>query len=122
MANGAALVQTPLLRIAGALYRDDHHNQVIRKHYTTSFSILADNVPIVIPKGGFFLWYNVPEVFRGDDVACARDLYANWGVKAVPGSVMAQKTEAGNPAAGYLRLAIVHGHDIIRGWGQAGQF
>ena len=26
---------------------------------------------------------------------------------------MAQQTEAGNPAAGYLRLAIVHDHDVI---------
>ena len=113
VANGAALVPTPLLRVAGALYRDDDHNQLIRQHYTTSFELLADHLPVVIPEGGFFLWYDVPEVFQGDDVACAQHLYAYWGVKTVPGSVMAQKTKAGNPAAGYLRLAIVHDHDVI---------
>ncbi len=113
VANGAALVQTPLLRVAGALYRDDEHNQLIRQHYTTSFDLLADHLPVIIPEGGFFLWYDVPEAFQGDDVACARHLYAHWGVKTVPGSVMAQQTEAGNPAAGYLRLAIVHDHDVI---------
>ena len=106
-------MQTPLLRVAGALYRDDGHNQLIRQHYTTSFDLLADHLPVVIPEGGFFLWYDVPEAFQGDDVACARHLYAHWGVKTVPGSVMAQQTEAGNPAAGYLRLAIVHDHDVI---------
>ena len=26
---------------------------------------------------------------------------------------MAQQTQEGNPAAGYLRLAIVHKHDVI---------
>ena len=26
---------------------------------------------------------------------------------------MAQQTEEGNPGAGYLRLAIVHDHDLI---------
>ena len=114
VANGAALVQTPLLRVAGALYRDDHHNQLVRQHYSTSFELLGVHLPIIIPEGGFFLWYNVPEAFQGDDVACARYLYANWGVKTVPGSVMAQQTSAGNPAAGYLRLAIVHDHDVIR--------
>ena len=113
VANGAALVQTPLLRVAGALYRDNHHNQLIRQHYTTSFDLLAGHLPVVTPEGGFFLWYDVPEAFEGDDVACARHLYAHWGVKTVPGSVMAQETEAGNPAAGYLRLAIVHDHDVI---------
>ena len=118
VANGAALVQTPLLRVAGALYRDEYHNQLIRQHYTTSFDLLAEQLPIVIPEGGFFLWYNVPEAFQGDDVACARHLYADWGVKTVPGSVMAQHTEAGNPAAGYLRLAIVHGHDVVRRLGK----
>ena len=113
VANGAALVQTPLLRVAGALYRDDRHNQIIRQHYTKSFSLLADHLPIFTPEGGFFLWYNVPKGFQGDDVACARHLYAHWGVKTVPGSVMAQQTQEGNPAAGYLRLAIVHKHDVI---------
>lgn len=113
VANGAALVQTPLLRVAGALYRDDLHNQIIRQHYTTSFSLLADCLPIVMPEGGFFLWYDVPKAFQGDDVACARHLYAHWGIKTVPGSVMAHETESGNPAAGYLRLAIVHDHDVI---------
>ena len=114
VANGAALVQTPLLRVAGALYRDDQHNQLVRQHYNTSFELLAADLPVVIPEGGFFLWYDVPEAFQGDDVACARYLYAHWGVKTVPGSVMAQQTSAGNPAAGYLRLAIVHDHDVIR--------
>jgi len=113
VANGAALVQTPLLRVAGALYRDNHHNQLIRQHYNNSFDLLAGHLPIVIPEGGFFLWYDVPEAFQGDDVACAQHLYAHWGVKTVPGSVMAQQTEAGNPAAGYLRLALVHDHDVI---------
>ena len=35
VANGGALVPTPLLHAAGALYRDEAHNQQIRAHYDT---------------------------------------------------------------------------------------
>ena len=118
VANGAALVPTPFLRVAGALYRDDQHNQLIRQHYTTSFDILSEHLPITTPEGGFFLWYRVPEAFAGDDVACARHLFGHWGIKAVPGSVMAENTADGNPAAGYVRMAIVHDHDVVNELGQ----
>ncbi|EHI48336.1 aspartate/tyrosine/aromatic aminotransferase [SAR116 cluster alpha proteobacterium HIMB100] len=118
VANGGALVPTPLLRVAGALYRDDQHNQIIRQHYSTSFDILSGHVPVTIPGGGFFLWYPVPDAFDGDDAACAQHLFRHWAVKVVPGSVMAKQTEQGNPAAGYLRLAIVHDHDKIDELGQ----
>jgi len=118
VANGAALVPTPFLRVAGALYRDDQHNQLIRQHYTTSFDILSEHLPITTPEGGFFLWYRVPEAFDGDDVACARHLFGHWGIKVVPGSVMAEKTADGNPAAGYVRMAIVHDHDVVNELGQ----
>ena len=118
VANGGALVPTPLLRVAGALYRDGQHNKTIRGHYTTSFQILSGHVPIIIPEGGFFLWYPVPEAFGGDDAACAQHLFGQWGIKTVPGSVMAEQTDDGNPAAGYLRLAIVHDHDKVDELGQ----
>ena len=118
VANGGALVPTPVLRVAGALYRDDQHNQDIRQHYTTSFNILSEHVSITIPEGGFFLWYQVPPAFAGDDAACAQHLFGQWGIKTVPGSVMAKQTADGNPAAGYLRLAIVHDHDTVDELGQ----
>ncbi len=118
VANGAALVPTPMLRAAGALYRDAQHNQAIRQHYTTSFDILSTHLSVTPPEGGFFLWYRLPEPFGGDDAACARHLYGQWGIKTVPGSVMAKQTDDGNPAAGYLRLAIVHDHKIVDELGQ----
>ncbi len=54
VANGGALVPTPLLHAAGALYRDDAHNQQIRAHYDKSFDLLSQHLDIQVPDGGFF--------------------------------------------------------------------
>ena len=113
VANGGALVPTPLLRAGGALYRDSQHNADIRAHYNTSFDILKQYIDITVPKGGFFLWYPVPRAFNGDDKAFAVKLFETASIKSVPGSVMATDGGAGNPGAGFVRLAIVHDHATI---------
>lgn len=132
VANGGALVPTPLLHVGGALYADEQHNAEIRAHYDTSFEILDAALAIDVPDGGFFLWHKVPPAFSrpnassaassdkaaehhrtGDDLAFAKTLYEELGVKTVPGSLMASPTPHGNPGAGYVRLAIVHDHATI---------
>ncbi len=113
VANGAALVPTPLLHVAGALYRDEDHNQLIRQFYDKSFEILAEHLQIKVPDGGFFLWMSCPDSFKGDDQEFTRQLFANAGIKTVPGSVMAVTHDGVNPGAGFVRLAIVHEHDLI---------
>lgn len=114
VANGAAPVPTPLLHLAGALYRDAEHNQLICAHYSRSFQILAEHFPVTIPHGGFFLWMATPHSFDGDDRLFAKYLYTQAGIKTVPGSFMAKSTNEGNPASGFIRIAVVHDHDIIR--------
>ena len=113
VANGGALVPTPLLHAAGALYRDDVHNQQIRAHYDKSFDILSQHLDIQIPDGGFFLWLGVPEKLNGDDQRMTAELYQQAGISSVPGSVMATASQQINPGAGYIRLAIVHDHETI---------
>lgn len=113
VANGGALVPTPLLHAAGALYRDDVHNQQIRAHYDKSFDILSQHLDIQIPDGGFFLWLGVPEKLNGDDQRMTAELYQQAGISSVPGSVMATTSQQINPGAGYIRLAIVHDHETI---------
>ena len=66
-----------------------------------------------MPQGGFFLWYPVPGSFNGDDKAYAVKLFQSASIKSVPGSVMATDVGAGNPGAGFIRLAIVHDHETI---------
>lgn len=114
VANGAALLPTPLLRAAGALYRDRDHAEQIRKHYETSFHIAKQVLGLdeqICPNkgGGFFLWLPV-----GDDVAFARRAYQDQALRVMPGSFMACEGADGNVGAGYVRVALVHDHDVIR--------
>ena len=118
-ANGAALIPTPLLDIASALYQDDVHNADIRAHYDKNFAILEQALAPILPdlespKGGFFLWLAV-----GDDIGFSRALYAKTGLRVMPGRYMAAEgridgTQSGqldNPGTGYVRIALVHDHE-----------
>lgn len=114
VANGAALLPTPLLRAAGALYRDPDHAEAIRRHYETSFHIAKQGLGLdesVCPDqgGGFFLWLPVR-----DDIAFARRAYKEQALRVMPGSFMACAGEKGNVGAGYVRIALVHDHDVIK--------
>ena len=112
VANGAALLPTPLLRAAGALYRDEDHATTIRQHYEASFAIAKQYLPTLGNSidigGGFFLWLAVD-----DDVAFARRAYQEQGLRIMPGRFMSVTTDDGNPGAGYVRVALVHPHDTI---------
>ena len=108
VANGAALVPTPLLRACGALYRDRDHAEVIRRHYETSFQIAEKYLPETQARGGFFLWLQVR-----DDVAFARRAYQEQGLRVMPGRFMAVDTPDGNPGKGFVRVALVHDHDMV---------
>ena len=113
VSNGGALVPTPLLAAAGALYRDQEHNKIICAHYKTSYALADKALSCGVPDGGFFLWLETPPSYRGDDKQYVRDLYVQAGIKAIPGSLMAVTVNGINPAAGYVRLALVHEHEII---------
>jgi N-succinyldiaminopimelate aminotransferase len=113
VSNGGALVPTPLLAAAGALYRDQEHNKIICAHYKTSYAIADKALSCGVPDGGFFLWLETPPSYCGDDKQYVRDLYVQAGIKAIPGSLMAVTVNGINPAAGYVRLALVHEHEII---------
>lgn len=108
ISNGGALLPTPLLRAAGALYRDQAHQDRIRAHYDKAFSAAQSILGVAPPKGGFFLWLKVR-----DDIAFTKILWQEAAIRVMPGRYMAAQTKAGNPGAGYVRLALVHDHDII---------
>ena len=108
VANGGSLVPTPLLAVAADLYADDSHVEAIRAHYDESFAIAKRHLGIDPPPGGFFLWLEV-----GDDVAFVRQLMAEQGVRALPGQFMGAPGAGSNPAAGFIRLALVHDHSKI---------
>jgi N-succinyldiaminopimelate aminotransferase len=103
VANGGGLVPTPLLEVAADLYDDDDHVAAIRAYYNANFEVAATHLQITPPEGGFFLWLKVD-----DDVDFVQRLMAEQAVRALPGSFMATPADAGNPGAGYVRLALVH--------------
>ena len=61
------------------------------------------------PRGGFFLWLDV-----GDGEAAARKLWAEAGLRVLPGAYMARPDAAGvNPGQPYIRVALVHEPAIV---------
>lgn len=108
IANGGALVPTPILRAAGALYRDDAHQKAARAHYDKSFALAEEILGISAPQGGFFLWIKV-----SDDLDFTKRLWQQAAIRVMPGRYMAADTDVGNPGAGYIRVALVHDHDVI---------
>jgi N-succinyldiaminopimelate aminotransferase len=108
VANSGSLVPTPLLRVAADLYNDDQHVEQIRAHYNESFAIAARHLGVTPPRGGFFLWLEV-----GDDLDFVRRLMAEEGIRALPGQFMGAAGAEANPAAGFVRLALVHDHKSI---------
>jgi N-succinyldiaminopimelate aminotransferase len=108
VANGGSLVPSPVLEVAADLYSDETHVEALRAHYDTSFAIAERHLGVAPPRGGFFLWLEV-----GDDVAFVRRLMAEQGVRALPGRFMGAPGTGSNPAAGFVRFALVHDHDRI---------
>jgi N-succinyldiaminopimelate aminotransferase len=49
----------------------------------------------------------VPEGCRGDEVAYARGLLAQYNVNVLPGRLLAREVGGRNPGAGRVRMALV---------------
>ena len=61
------------------------------------------------PAGGFFLWLQV-----GDSEAAARRLWAEAGLRVLPGAYMGRVDAQGrHPGQSYIRVALVHEPETI---------
>ncbi|MDX2221581.1 MAG: aminotransferase class I/II-fold pyridoxal phosphate-dependent enzyme [Rhodospirillaceae bacterium] len=106
--HGGAVQPVPVLDTAAALWRDEAHVAANRALYRAKFDdaaqILGGRFEFYRPGGGFFLWLNV-----GDGERAARALWAEAGVKVLPGGYLARPDARGiNPGAPYIRVALVH--------------
>lgn len=102
----AASMPLPIQAASAALWDDDGHVVANRALYRAKFDVaeglLADRFGFRRPPGGFFLWLDV-----GDGEAAARRLWAEAGLRTLPGAYL---SSTGDAAVGgrYLRVAIVH--------------
>ncbi len=105
---GGAAISFPALAASAALWRDEAHVELNRERYRQCFAIaeriLGNRLSFHLPRGGFFLWLDV-----GDGEAAAKKLWAEAGIKVLPGEYMARPDASGvNPGQPYIRVALVH--------------
>lgn len=108
-----APIPLPVVEASTALWRDEAHVEANRALYRANFDaaarVLGDRYGFSRPGGGFFAWLDV-----GDGVEAARRLWAEAGVKAMPGAYMARdRADGSNPGDRYLRLALVQAPDVV---------
>jgi N-succinyldiaminopimelate aminotransferase len=89
-----------------AAWRDERHVRDSRALYRHKIDAAVDTLAgrVARPDGGFCLWLPVP---GGDDLAFTRHLYADAGLRVLPGSYLARSQDGVNPGAGHVRLALV---------------
>ena len=96
----------PLQRVAERAWGDEAHVEENRALYAAKFAladrVLGDVPGYVPPQAGFFLWLPV-----ADGEAAALRLWRETGVRVLPGAYLGRDTGAGNPGAGYIRVALV---------------
>jgi aspartate/methionine/tyrosine aminotransferase len=105
---GGVAVPYPILAASTALWRDEAHVEEGRRRYRANFEaaaeILGAQFGATRPAGGFFLWLDV-----GDGEAAARRLWAEGGIRVLPGAYMGRPDENGiNPGQRYIRVALVY--------------
>jgi N-succinyldiaminopimelate aminotransferase len=106
----APQVPVPAQHVAVAAYSDESHVEENRKLYSAKFDladqILGGRYGYVRPAGGFFLWLDVSA--HGSSEAATKRLWAEAGVRVVPGRYLARnQADGSNPGADYIRLAMV---------------
>jgi succinyldiaminopimelate transaminase len=112
-AYGNAGTPLPVAAAAAALWRDEAHVEINRAQYRAKFdaaaAVLGDRFGFYRPDGGFFLWLDV-----GDGEQACRRLWAEAGVRVLPGAYFARTDADGhNPGAAYIRVALVHDPEVI---------
>lgn len=100
-------VPMPAMAASVALWSDESHVEENRRLYRAKFDIaeeiLGGRFGFYRPEGGFFLWLDV-----GDGEAAARKLWAEAGVRVLPGAYIGRDDDSGvNPGSSFIRLALV---------------
>ncbi len=108
--DAAPQVPVPAQHVAIAAYGDEKHVQENRALYNAKFDaadrIIGSRYGYERPAGGFFLWLDVSG--HGGSEAVTKRLWAEAGVRVVPGRYLARnQADGSNPGEGYIRVAMV---------------
>ncbi|HXV24683.1 MAG TPA: aminotransferase class I/II-fold pyridoxal phosphate-dependent enzyme [Alphaproteobacteria bacterium] len=111
--HGGAGVPLPVLAASAALWRDEAHVAENRARYRRNMDIaeriLGNSLGFRRPAGGFFLWLEV-----GDSETAARRLWAEAGLRVLPGQYMGRVDQTGrHPGRPYIRVALVHEPETV---------
>ncbi len=91
-----------------AAWNDEQHVRDNRSLYRAKFDAVTPLVASVLatarPQAGFYLWARVP---GDDDVTYCRELYRQYNVLTLPGSLLGRQIDGHNPGRGYIRIALV---------------
>jgi len=106
----APQVPTPAQYVAVAAYNDETHVEENRRLYNAKFDladqIIGNRYGYERPAGGFFLWLDVSA--QGGSEIVTRRLWAEAGVRVVPGKYLArEQADGSNPGEAYIRVAMV---------------
>lgn len=105
-AYAGAPLPMPLQSVAAKVWADEAHVEENRRLYAEKYAIadqtFAEVPGYASPEAGFFLWLPVE-----DGEAAALKLWTETGVRVLPGAYLGRETAAGNPGAGYIRVALV---------------
>jgi len=115
-AYAGAPLPLPIQAAAEAAWRDEAHVDASRALYAEKYAV-ADRVlggmaGYAPPEAGFFLWLRVPDTL-GDGAAAARQLWAQAGVRVLPGAYLGRDAGTGNPGAAHVRVAMVAAVDEV---------
>ncbi len=88
-------------------WRDEQHVIDNRQRYREKFDrfaqILDGVLPLKRPDAGFYFWAQTPIT----DTDFAQQLFARQNITVLPGQYLSRSSNAGNPGAGYVRMALV---------------
>ena len=97
----------PVQAASIAAWCDEEHVIENRRKYAAKFAqatpIVQRALKVDRPEAAFYLWAATP----CDDEQYARRLYADFHVKALPGSYLGRERDGVNPGKGFVRLALV---------------
>lgn len=108
-----ATIPLPVMAAGAALWRDEAHVDDNRALYRAKLDlaqeVFGSRFGFRRPPGGFFLWLDV-----GDGEKAAVALWREAKIRVLPGAYLARDSDAGNPGAAYIRVALVHDLDTTR--------